>query len=444
MKTDGHSSSVTDWTDWTRFLEKMRQYALVTLDTILWSVISVATLIFMAVAGVASYVVIEPFVKFISPFMSTPFTIGEKKIPPSLVSSGTPGFFPQYTQHLKSPGTWDSLGRALADPDTHQKPIWDADVARFMLHLSALSYEHPDVVAYFAKQWKLETVNILQNFACYVYYSTKYPFVVVSFKGTSPFDLSEWLTDVMMLKVRPDGGVIPGQIHEGFYNSFQLDPPSTEDPREHRCQVEVIFNELRGKVLPKVSDSKNINVWITGHSLGAALATVFLSHVTYPPVSLVPENVKVRGAYTFGSPRVGDSRFASATGASLDDAEASCFRVVNANDPVAALPLSSTIPIAPHKHIRRLSHGKPPNMVTDFTHVGTPVTLGYDHVIRDGVDRSWLSICANTVGYLWEWPRFFYNFILGRVSLGVLIRRSVQPFPYDHTPSEYDRHLRHR
>ncbi|TPX38973.1 hypothetical protein SeMB42_g06535 [Synchytrium endobioticum] len=443
---------VNDWTNWPRFFAKMNQYAWITLDTILWSIISVTTLIFMDFAGVAFYFFVEPFFKLICPFMSAPFKIQRGaqsfSFPPSMVSSGTPDFFPQYTRHLESSGVWDSLGQKLADSKTHQEPTWDVDVARFMLHMSALAYEHPDVVANFATQWKLETVRILRrNFACHVYYSTQYSFVVVSFKGTSPFDLSEWLTDVMMLKVRPDGGVIPGQIHEGFYNSFQWDSPSAgeeEWTRRHQCEVDAIFNLLKTTVfpkVPKVSDSKNINFWITGHSLGAALATVFLSHVTYLATSPFSNNVKVRGAYTFGSPRVGDSTFASMTNASLSAAKASCFRVVNANDAVAALPLSSTIPIAPHKHLLLLSHDKAPNMVTDFEHVGTPVTVGYDHVIRINVDRTWTSMGKNTIRYLLECPRFYYNVIRGRETLSALINRTCQVFPYDHTPSEYDRHL---
>ena len=89
-------------------------------------------------------------VKFISPLISVPFKVQKHDqnftIPPSLVTSGTPDFFPHYTRYLGVSGVWESLGPKLADSKNSNEPAWDVDVARFMLHLSALAYEHPDVV----------------------------------------------------------------------------------------------------------------------------------------------------------------------------------------------------------------------------------------------------------------------------------------------------------
>ena len=61
-------------------------------------------------------------------------------------------------------------------------------------------------------------------------------------------------------------------------------------------------------------------LWMTGHSLGAALAT--LAAERYP---------KVRGVYTFGSPRVGDKNF-------LEHFPVKAYRVVYNNDIVTMLP----------------------------------------------------------------------------------------------------------
>jgi hypothetical protein len=417
-----------------------------------WFIISAVTIVFMTIAGIASFWFIEPAVRLISPWFSKPFKIQKGSsivsISPSLVSSGTPDFFPEYSRYLASAGAWQSLGPKLADSKNLNAPSWDVDVARFMLHLSALAYEHPDVVSYFATQWRLETVRVLKtDLASYIYYSTQYPFVVVAFKGTSPFDLSEWLTDVMMVKVRPDGGVLPGQVHEGFYNTFQWDTPSPGDrewSNRHQCDVEQVLELLRSSVIPKVTSnpSQRVNLWITGHSLGAALATVFLSHLTYLHTSPLSPNAKLRGAYTFGSPRVGDSTFASITDSQTALAKASCFRVVNANDMIPALPFTADLAVSPIHQILKESRGKAPNMVTDFEHVGTPVTLGYDNVTKVDVDRTWIAIGKNTVGYMIEWPRYFWNLARGREALGGFSTRCLQAFPYDHTPSEYDRHLR--
>ena len=70
-------------------------------------------------------------------------------------------------------------------------------------------------------------------------------------------------------------------------------------------------------------------------------------------------------------------------------------------------------------------------MVTDFAHVGVPVTLGYDHVTRVNVDRTWTSIGRNMFGYLMEWPSYFYDLVRRRETVGGLINRASQVFqPY--------------
>ncbi|MCX5893209.1 MAG: lipase family protein, partial [Deltaproteobacteria bacterium] len=61
-------------------------------------------------------------------------------------------------------------------------------------------------------------------------------------------------------------------------------------------------------------------VWFTGHSLGAALATLAASRYG-----------KVRGLYTFGSPRVGDLDFKQAF-------LVPTYRFVNHDDLVTRVP----------------------------------------------------------------------------------------------------------
>lgn len=64
-------------------------------------------------------------------------------------------------------------------------------------------------------------------------------------------------------------------------------------------------------------------IWFTGHSLGAALATIAAArYATLSPV---------QGLYTFGSPRVGNAAFAQTV-------PGNAFRIVNNNDIVARLP----------------------------------------------------------------------------------------------------------
>ena len=75
-------------------------------------------------------------------------------------------------------------------------------------------------------------------------------------------------------------------------------------------------------------------IWFTGHSLGAALATLAVDRFG---------TERVGGLYTFGSPRVGDKVFQKAF-------TAPCQRFVNNTDIVVHLP--------------------PPTLLADYAHVG--------------------------------------------------------------------------
>jgi triacylglycerol lipase len=98
------------------------------------------------------------------------------------------------------------------------------------------------------------------------------PVAVVAFRGTEPDDPTDLFADARFTKVTWDGA---GRVHEGFRNALP-DPAAL------------------GPMIPA-----GARVLFTGHSLGAALAT--LAAALRRPDHL----------YTFGSPRVGDAEFAS-------------------------------------------------------------------------------------------------------------------------------------
>ncbi len=104
------------------------------------------------------------------------------------------------------------------------------------------------------------------------------PVVVVAFRGTEAEDPSDLFTDAKFAFTpwTVDGKVL-GNVHDGFEASFRSIFPTDGD--------------LRSKF--KGSE----RVLITGHSLGAALATLAAS--VFPPGHL----------YTFGSPLVGNEAF---------------------------------------------------------------------------------------------------------------------------------------
>lgn len=131
--------------------------------------------------------------------------------------------------------------------------------------------------------------------------------VVIAFRGTEPKKLRDWLTDANAVQV---AGPFGGRVHAGF---------------------SLALGSVWGDLLDclRALQNKAQSLWFTGHSLGAALATLAVAR-------LRDELDKpVHGLYTFGQPRTGDRVFERAY--NLDSGSRS-FRFVNNNDLVTRVP----------------------------------------------------------------------------------------------------------
>ncbi len=126
--------------------------------------------------------------------------------------------------------------------------------------------------------------------------------VVLAFRGTDSFD--NWLTDGNVAQVSDPA--YPGKVHRGFAAALGLMWPGLKER------------------LPAGRP-----VWVTGHSLGGALATL-------AGVRLLADGYDVPAVYTFGSPRVGDLDFYAGY-------RPVNYRVVNNDDLVAHIPLETMI-----------------------------------------------------------------------------------------------------
>ena len=108
---------------------------------------------------------------------------------------------------------------------------------------------------------------------------------VVSFRGTEGEEGPDRVADLKLTQVKFDGF---GFVHAGFYEAYQ--------------QVDAqLLKTLRTR-----SAAKPMNLWITGHSLGAALSTIFTARVMDLQAKGDLPNVRLVGTYNVGSPRVFD------------------------------------------------------------------------------------------------------------------------------------------
>jgi len=133
--------------------------------------------------------------------------------------------------------------------------------------------------------------------------------IQITWRGSN--NIASWIKNAQF--IRKDFPGVPGaSVHSGFYNTWN----------ETRVLLESLFRKTVAYCPPCNK------VVVSGHSLGGALATITavnLRQITRLPISL----------YTFGSPRVGNPKFASFV-KSLNFTNE--YRVTAARDPVPHLP----------------------------------------------------------------------------------------------------------
>lgn len=160
--------------------------------------------------------------------------------------------------------------------------------AHALVHASAAAYR-PDPTLY--EHWPMLNMDSIQTFSTeefsvdehigsingFVAFNADH--VIVAFRGSDDvFDLA-----VNLAATQDDSQELyEGAVHQGFMRA-----------------LEGVWIELRGLI--DGLDGSGRSIWVTGHSLGGALATL-----TAKRLALFLESIH---CITFGQPRVGDPRF---------------------------------------------------------------------------------------------------------------------------------------
>lgn len=131
-------------------------------------------------------------------------------------------------------------------------------------------------------------------------------YIFLGFRGTESTSIKDIKTDAKAVVTVCESG---GKIHSGFDEAFN--------------QVSVEIQTFLDK-----NEFINKPLFITGHSLGGALATIATKKLT--------RKGGIAACYTFGSPRVGDEDWTI-------NIKTPIYRIVNAADPVTMLPPSAEI-----------------------------------------------------------------------------------------------------
>ncbi|KAG0164138.1 hypothetical protein DFQ30_010458 [Apophysomyces sp. BC1015] len=196
-----------------------------------------------------------------------------------------------------------------------------------------------------ASRWDLSfegitELNSMGGPFCGIYYSEKEPVIVVAFKGTTPTNYEEFLVDATLQRVDATPYLF-GAVHQGFYESLFANSGLCEN--QVNSPYHRILATVNGKakyIQEKLGINTPVQVWVTGHSLGAALSSLLFSRWLKCPEDLV--GCELRDCYAFGSPAVGDSDFAShfASHNLLPLTRSSTmWRIINNYDAVCRIPI---------------------------------------------------------------------------------------------------------
>ncbi len=162
--------------------------------------------------------------------------------------------------------------------------------------LSDLMYRGPPPrsVAYGGRCWPITVIDTAteDSFLSWVFYMPALQAVVVTFRGSK--NVQNFLTNLAFGKSTCSlGGMQCGQLHRGFLNLWL----------SHRAKVFAAVQKAARQY-------KSSRLYVTGHSLGGAVATI--AALDFANAFRAPSSsIKRIHLCTMGSPRVGDSTFVS-------------------------------------------------------------------------------------------------------------------------------------
>jgi pimeloyl-ACP methyl ester carboxylesterase len=191
--------------------------------------------------------------------------------------------------------------------------------AWWLSEASFLAYCHPEFVRMAFKIANFPVFKFFNGPGTECMVASSKNSVIISFRGTETSSLSffhELASDLNTIPVPFQQG---GTVHSGFLEA--LEEVWEEKDEEYIKKNPKHHTGLRLYIEKLISESFDRPIWICGHSLGGALATLCFARI--------PE---ATGLYIYGAPRVGDDEFNKLIN------NRPFFRIENAGDPIPLLP----------------------------------------------------------------------------------------------------------
>ena len=220
-------------------------------------------------------------------------------------------------------------------PFRYESNIFDIVNAWWLIEAATLVYADKEFATEkFKQNAGFQTVEYFEGKATQCYVASNEKFAVVAFRGSEA-------------RLR-EGNSDPSYIFADWMANFDFAPEPWEQGgnvhRGFKGALDEVWDALEDHISNLQKDKRKI--WMTGHSLGAALATLAADRYG-----------NIQGLYTYGSPRVGDRNF-------KEDFNVNAYRFVNNSDIVTKVP--------------------PANM---YLHVGELKYIDSDGAIHDNTNR---------------------------------------------------------
>ncbi|KAF6144375.1 hypothetical protein GIB67_024602 [Kingdonia uniflora] len=152
--------------------------------------------------------------------------------------------------------------------------------------------------------------------------------LVVAFRGTEQTRWKDLLTDLMLAPAGLNPERVSGdfkeevQVHSGFLSAYD----------SVRTKLMSLIKLSIGYLDDCVKDAPRWHIYVTGHSLGGALATLLSLELSSS--QMAKQGEISLSMYNFGSPRVGNKRFVDVYNEKVKDS----WRVVNHKDIIPTVP----------------------------------------------------------------------------------------------------------
>ncbi|KAF9181094.1 hypothetical protein BGZ51_007318 [Haplosporangium sp. Z 767] len=179
--------------------------------------------------------------------------------------------------------------------------------------------------------------------------------IVLVFKGTSVLAFNEYLIDATIQRVDA-AEYLYGEVHKGFYESLFPDPTPLDCYEQRTLDKTNPFNTIMESIFEtaatiKAKTGKPVNLWMTGHSLGGALAALTMARLQMPlrvedPLFKGYESRTIKTRNKDGTPRTVLqemlSRFSVAPSSPTTDSHSKMAKTAAEGDIGATAPTSPT------------------------------------------------------------------------------------------------------